>query len=257
MHIKFMHIKFNPSKCHVLSLGRFENIKHTHRYSIYGAELEHVFEEKDLGVLIDAELSFDDHIALKVKKANAMVGIIRRSFSFLNCDLFKTLYTSFVRPHLEYAQVVWSPHLKKNINLVENVQVRATKLIDGLHELNYRDRLIKLNMPTLAHRRVRGAMIEMYKHFNKYDNETLSGSFQPRQRTTRAHNRQIYERIPKDGSRGIQTNSYYYRYSRTWNNLPSDVVNAKSVNSFKNKLDKLWENEPSKYDHLAQQQSDS
>lgn len=244
-------LKFNPDKCHVLSLGRFENIKHTQRYSIYGAELEHVFEEKDLGVTIDSELNFDGHIALKVKKANALVGIIRRTFSFLNCNLFRKLYTSFVRPHLEYAQVIWAPHLKKNINMVENVQIRATKLVDGLCDLDYRARLIKLNLPTLAHRRVRGAMIEMYKHFNNYDNETLSGSFQPRQRTTRAHNHQLYERIPKDGSRGIQTNSFYYRYSRTWNNLPSEVVNSKGLNSFKNSLDKHWENEPSKYDHLV------
>ena len=47
-------LKFNPDKCHVLTLWKFENIKYTHRYRIYGNELEHVFEEKDLGVKIDA-----------------------------------------------------------------------------------------------------------------------------------------------------------------------------------------------------------
>lgn len=97
----------------------------------------------------------------------------------------------------------------------------------------------------------------MYKHFYVYARETLSGSFQPRQRSTRAHNLQLFERTPKDGSRGIQANSYYYRHARTWNNLPSNIVNATSINAFKNKLDEHWENEASKYDHLAPTQSDS
>ena len=134
-------LKFNPDKCHVLSIGKFKNIRHTQRYSIYGSEMEHVFEEKDLGVMVDAQLNFEDHIASKVKKANAIMGLIRRSFSFLSCDLFRRLYISFVRPHLEYAQAVWSPHLKKHINMIENVQVRATKLVDGIGDLDYPQRL--------------------------------------------------------------------------------------------------------------------
>ena len=128
-------LKFNPNKCHVLSLGKFENTKYTERYTVYGNEIEHVFEEKDLGVIIDTQLTFEDHIATKVKKANAMVGLIRRSFSFLSCNLFKKLYVAFVRPHLEYAQVVWSPHLRKHINMLENVQIRATKLVDGVKNI--------------------------------------------------------------------------------------------------------------------------
>ena len=66
-----------------------------------------------------------------------MVGLIRRSFSYLSCYLFRKLYLALVRPHLEYAQVVWSPHSKKLINMLENVQIRATKLVDGLSNLDY------------------------------------------------------------------------------------------------------------------------
>ena len=54
-------LRFNPDKCHVLSLGKFENIKYTHRYVVYNNEIEHVFDEKDLGVTIDSELKFDEH----------------------------------------------------------------------------------------------------------------------------------------------------------------------------------------------------
>ena len=106
-------------------MGKFENIQHTQRYSLYGSELDHVFEEKDLGVIIDMGLTFEEHIATKVKKANGIMGLIRRSFSFLDGETFKKLYTSFVRPHLEYANPVWSPHLRKHIRLLESVQKRT------------------------------------------------------------------------------------------------------------------------------------
>ena len=108
-------LKFNPKKCHVLTLGKFENTMYTHRYKVYEKEIEHVDVEKDLGVFMDSELSFHDHITKKVNKANSLVGIIRRCFSFIDIDTFKKLYSSFVRPHLEYGQELWSPYLRKYI----------------------------------------------------------------------------------------------------------------------------------------------
>ena len=103
-------LRFHPDKCHVLTIGKFENISHTERYKLGNTELEHVFEEKDLGVMIDSDMKFDQHISAKVKKANSIAGLIRRSFSFLDGLLFKQLFTTLVRPHLEYCQSVWSPH---------------------------------------------------------------------------------------------------------------------------------------------------
>lgn len=240
-------LTFNPDKCHILTLGKFENIRYSHRYSIYGNEMEHVFSEKDLGVVIDSALSFEDHISEKIKKANSIMGLIRRSFSYLSCNLFKKLYMTFVRPHLEYAQVIWSPHLKKLINSIEKVQMRATKYVDGLKNLEYSERLRKLDLPTLKYRRARGDMIEMFKHFHVYDKSTISKKFQPKGRVSRKHNFQIHERMAKDGVMGVQYNSFYYRSARTWNNLPAKVVNAKDINEFKNNLDEHWEHEPWKF----------
>ena len=159
-------LTFNPEKCHVLTIGKFENIQHTQRYEIYSKEMEHVFVEKDLGVLFDADLTFQEHITTMIKKANAMVGLIRRSFTFLDCNMFRRLYTAFVRPHLEYGQAVWAPHLIKYRNMIENVQIRATKLVDGLSQLDYKERLQKINLPSLEFRRMRGDMIEVFKHIH-------------------------------------------------------------------------------------------
>ena len=153
-----MVIEFPPGKCHVLTLGRFENIRYTERYRICQKELEHVFEEKDLGVIMDSELNFTEHISSKIRIANAMVGLIRRSFSYLDCQSFKKMYTAVVRPHLEYAQAVWSPNSRKYINMLENVQIRATKLVDELGKMEYPERLKRLDLPTLLFRRLRGDM---------------------------------------------------------------------------------------------------
>ena len=92
-------LHFNTAKCHVLTLGRIEDILHTHNYELYNKLLDHVFEETDLGVNIDSEVKYEEHISKKVNKANSIVGLIRRSFTHLDGYLFKRLYTTFVRPH--------------------------------------------------------------------------------------------------------------------------------------------------------------
>ena len=240
-------LRFNTDKCHVLTIGKFENIAHTHRYTLYGDELDHVFEEKDLGVTIDMELTFEEHVATKVKKANSIMGLIRRSFSFLDGDLFKKLYTSFVRPHLEYAIPVWSPHLRKQIRMIERVQERATKSVDGMTNLDYKERLKKLELPTLEFRRQRGDMIQVWKHFNSYDRATLPPSFRPIPRMTRKHPFQLTRNRPKDGIRGVQSNSFYYRVASSWNELDQNVVEAPTINSFKARIDAAWNNKTNKF----------
>ena len=249
-------LKFHPDKCHVLTLGKFDNIKYTHRYNICGKELEHVFEEKDLGIVIDADLSFTEHISSKVRVANSIVGLIRRSFSYLDGKSFKKIITAFVRPHLEYAQSAWAPHSRKYINMPENIQIRATKLVDGFGNLEYSERLKRLNLPTLVYRRLRGDLIELYKHFHTYDRGIISPSFQPKDRTTRKHKLQLHQRKPHDGVRGIQSNSFYYRSINAWNDLPKSVVDAKDINTFKNRLDKIWKYEQMMFDHTSPITSD-
>ena len=106
-------VKLHHEKCPILTLGKFQNIKYVHKYMLNGHKLDHVEEEKDLGIIFDSELIFEKHFADKIKKANQMAGIIRRSFTFLDPNLFKTLLTTFVGPHLEYGQAIWSPHIKK------------------------------------------------------------------------------------------------------------------------------------------------
>ena len=249
-------LEFNLDKCHVLTLGKFDHIMYTHHYKVGGGEIEHVFEEKDLGVIIDSELNFHEHISTKVRIANGIVGPIRRSFTFLDCKSFIKMYSAFVRPHLEYAQAVWAPHLAKYVDMLENVQIRATKLVDGLGNLEYSDRLKRLKLSTLVYRRMRGDMIEIFKHLNTYDKAILSPSFQRRCRPSRRHNLQLHQPKAKDGVRGVQSNGFYHRSIKLWNDLPSNVVNANDIDTFKKRLDEAWKDEPFKFDHKGRSTSD-
>ena len=84
--------------------------------------------EKDLGVNVDPELKFSRHIEGQVNKANKILGMIRRSYIYLDKDTMKRLFVALVRPHLEFSNVAWSPRLIKDKKLLEGVQRRATKL---------------------------------------------------------------------------------------------------------------------------------
>ncbi|KAK7093852.1 hypothetical protein V1264_007538 [Littorina saxatilis] len=98
-------------------------------------------EEKDIGVVFDSNLSFDPHIRGVVSKANQRIGIIKRTFSFLDKDTFLKLYKAFVRPLVEYANVVWSPFLKRQSQTIERVQRRATKILKECRDKSYAERL--------------------------------------------------------------------------------------------------------------------
>jgi hypothetical protein len=95
--------------------------------------------EKDIGVTIDAKLNFEKHIQTQVNKANQIVGIIRKSFKYLDFKTFCLLFKSLVRPILEYASSVWNPYKTKDIEAIENVQRRATKMLPDMKNLTYEE----------------------------------------------------------------------------------------------------------------------
>ena len=117
-------------------------------------ELKLTTEEKDVGVTFTVSLKFDEHIQNVTTKANQIVGMIKRSFTHMDNDIFLKLYKSVVRPHLEYANVIWHPIFAKQLKKLENVQRRATKLVPNLKSLSYTERLMSLNLPTIQYRQL-------------------------------------------------------------------------------------------------------
>ena len=122
--------------------------------------------EKDLGVLVDKDLNFKNHVAYITANANKILGVIRRTFDHLTPETFISLYKSLVRPTLEYGHSVWQPRHKTLCADIEDVQRRATRLIGSFEEHSYPDRLRALKLPSLEHRRTRGDMIDTYKNMS-------------------------------------------------------------------------------------------
>ena len=92
-------------------------------------EIDMTKVEKDIKVVIDDRLLSSEHLSDKINMANKITGIIKWIFTHLDTDIFKGLYTALVRPHVEYANQVWCPHLIKDIQAIENVQRRTTRTL--------------------------------------------------------------------------------------------------------------------------------
>jgi len=147
------------------------------------------------------------------------------------------LYTSLVRPILEYANVTWPVSFKKDVDKLERVQRRATGLLPHIRQLHYEDRLQILNLPSLVYRRVRGDMIEAYKFCHDLYTVDCGILGMANSSITRGHNLKLSRLTCRSR---VRHDYFSQRIVEYWNSLPSDVVNASSVNSFKGRLDKHW-----------------
>jgi len=94
-------------------------------------QLERVYNMKDLGVNIDSDLNFKDHIYDKINKAYQMLGIINRNFKSMDRFSFLMLHKSMMRSHIEYANAVWCPYKEYLIVDIEKVQKKLQKWSKG------------------------------------------------------------------------------------------------------------------------------
>jgi hypothetical protein len=239
-------MSLNVKKCKVLSIARNKNTTVNYNYGFKMVqkdfvELEHVSSITDLGVIMDHELNFNNHIYEKINKSNQMLGIIKRNFRHLDMKTFLLLYVALVRSHIEYASSVWNPFRISLITALEKIQKRATKIIKECKNLSYIDRLKLLNIPTLKFRRVRGDMIETFKILNGiYDSHAVP--ILPRNSDTRTRGNSL-KLLHVRSTYDVRKFSFASRIVNLWNSLPDHIILSDSVNSFKNRLDNHWKNE--------------
>ena len=158
---------FNLDKCSVMHFG-FANKGMEVRLGdkVLGAQKS----ERDLGVIMQSDLKVDKQCSKAANEANKRLGMIHRNFKCKAKKVILPLYKSIVRPHLDYCVQAWRPHYRKDVDKLEKVQRRATKMVEGLEGYSYEDRLRILGLTTLETRFLRADLIEVFKILRGFEN---------------------------------------------------------------------------------------
>ena len=209
-------LKFNESKCVVLRIKEsFDYI-----YTLNGIPLNSVESQKDLGVTISKNLKPSSHIAIATKKANQRLGLIKRCFTDLSADKLFILYTSLVRPVIEYGSPTWNPQFQKDIESLDRVQKRAVALSPSLQN----------KLQPLQRRRWFADMCETYKYIHGLNKSEISNLFFFPSRQLRGHSL----KLSKPRCRTLLRSHFFsHRVIDSWNSLTERAVTAPSLQAFK------------------------
>ncbi|XP_058275995.1 triadin isoform X3 [Hirundo rustica] len=226
-------MRFNNAKCEVLHLV-WGSPKNNFRL---GREWKETSPgEKDLGLLVDEKFDMTQQCVLAVKKAVCILGCTKNSVARASKEIILSLYSTLVRPHLEYCVQDWEPEHKKDVDVLEQVQEGVIKLTTGLDYTSYEDTLRVMGQFSLEKRRLRGYLITVFQYL-KEACKTAKGGLLTTVCSDRT--RENGFKLKEVGfSLDIREKFFTVRVVRLWNRLPREVVDSPSLEVFKARLDR-------------------
>jgi hypothetical protein len=231
-------MQFNVAKCKVMHFGR-TNPKY--EYEMRGQKLEKVDTERDIGVTVSNNLKPSAQCAKAAATARTVLGQISRSFHYRDKKTFVKLYTTYVRPHLEFCTPAWSPWTRADIDCIENVQKKMVGMVSGLLATDYVSRLAELGLETLEKRRKNTDIYTMHKLIHGYGDIDTDGWFDKNvgAAVTRARADPLNV-ISKNGNLELRRNFFTLRVVKDWNKVPHDIKNISVPGKFKSAL-RQWQ----------------
>ena len=226
-------LTFNEDKCSTMHIGK-DNQKTD--YVLNNKTLNKTTLEKDLGVFVSNDLKPSQHVAKVTARANGIIGLVKKNFDYLDAETILSIHCTMIRPILEYAVQSWCPYLQKDIDELEKIQHRITKLVPGFQDLPYEERCRRLKLPSLEDRWQRGDLIEVYKILRGHEGSKYTKFFKLSENTTRGHKWKLDKR---EHHKSLLRGGWFaIRVINPWNDLPAHVVEAPSIAAFKARLDK-------------------
>ena len=179
---------FNLDKCHALHVG---TVNQEENYSLLGSAISSMDRETDLRVVITTDLKSSAQCIAAEQKAQKILGYIKRVFRYRNKQTVLALYRALVRPLLKYGAQFWSPFRGVDVEHLEKVQARATKLVPSICHKGYQKRLADLGLFTLEQRRLRGLLIETFKILRGFSGLDSASVFELSVNRTRNHSYKV------------------------------------------------------------------
>ncbi|CAH8460660.1 unnamed protein product [Schistosoma bovis] len=223
-------LTFNTSKCKVVHLRHVAD----YSYNLRDSSLLVSQAEKDLGVLVPHDLKSYANCDKNTFRVNLALVTLERIFGQFDGRTFHIILNSFIRPHLEYGNIVLPPSLQKGKDTLECIQRRATKSVRGLKFKPYKGRLQSLKLYPLEYRRLRGDLLMAYIILNT-SGHPLKPLLKLSPNTNLRGNTQKLE--TQHSRTDCRHNFYSLRVAKCWNSLSAKLVQATSQESFKRQLD--------------------
>ena len=236
------NMELNESKFQLLQHGKRDNLKES--YSLpSGVSIVAEDVVKDLGVYIDTDLRWRQHITNKSAEASRKAGWVLRTFSSRYKDTMMLLYKTYVRSIVEYCCVLWSPHLQCDIMSVEAIQRSFTAKIAGLSDLNYWERLKNLNLYSLQRRRERYMLILIWKIYHGIIPNSIGINFQLSERRGITCVRPLGESRYKSIN-SMRFHSFSSSATALFNTVPKEIKSIPLLTQFKAQLDRFIQKFP-------------